>query len=241
MRQAATLTLAPILTRTPTLTPTLTLILTLTLTLRAHHGVAQASFPEEARHRRDDAQVVEAAARREEAGDLPVLQIDRDDLVQPLVLEDRRHVRCGDRLAAAHLSVLPAVPVVGDDRDHPLGRRAAQRTHDEGQLDDVVVDGVARRLDDVCVPPADALVDGYVELTAVALLVRAVRGGHAQQAADFLGQVIATATREDAAFARVPVHAARKSRRSARAAAREQVRMLCSHVIHPKFLPSELA
>ena len=103
----------------------------------------------------------------EEALHLAGMEIHRQDAVRTGGFEHVGDEASGDRLARSGLLVLPRVEVPGDHGGDPLRRGEARSVDHDQELDEVAVDGLARRLDDEHVRAANRLL-----VAAVGLAVR---------------------------------------------------------------------
>jgi len=83
------------------------------------------------------------AARREEAGDLLLVQVEREHAVDAHLLQQRRNVRRRDGNARRVLARLPPVRVVRQHCGDARGARAAQAGDDERELHEEAVDARA--------------------------------------------------------------------------------------------------
>ncbi len=147
---------------------------------QAHlQAAGQRQGPDHAAHvRRDDQQVVrhrivfldvDRHQRRglevvggdvEEALDLARVQIHGQDPVGPGAGDQVGDQLGGNRGAPADLPVLAGIAEIGGDGGDPAGRRALERIDNHQQFHEVVVGGIAGRLDHEDVLAADVLVDG---------------------------------------------------------------------------------
>ena len=139
---------------------------------RAHHtadvgrddgqcAIAEARL-DVGRNRRGSEEVVGRYV--EEALDLPRVKVDRQHPVGA-----RGGDQIGDELGRNRrprpgLPVLPGIAEIGQNRRDPLCRRAPQRVDADQKLHQIVVGGVARRLNDEDVLAANILVDLYEHL-----------------------------------------------------------------------------
>ena len=138
------------------------------------------------------AQVIDDHRRREqvidrdveEPLDLRLVQIHRQHPIRAGRAQQVGHQLRRDRHARLVLAILPRVAVVRNHRRDPRRRRAAERVDHDAQLDEVLVDRRARRLDDEHVRAADVLVDlerhFRVRKTAAAAPGPAARPGNRQ-------------------------------------------------------------
>ena len=94
----------------------------------------------------------------------------------------------GDRRAAAGLPILTGIAEIGHHRCDPPGRGAFQRIDADQQLHQIVVGGVAGRLDDEDILAADILVDGHPDLVVGEPLHLGLGQGDVEMVGDGLGE-----------------------------------------------------
>src|ERR1700686_5326845 len=107
-----------------------------------------------------------------------------------------RHQLGADRIGRLGLLLLALVPVVRDHRGDARRRGTAQRVEDDEQLDQVVADGMARRLHQEDVVAANRLADLDVELTVREARDLALGELHADLSGDSLAELGVAAARE---------------------------------------------
>ena len=100
----------------------------------------------------------------EEALNLRRVEVHRQHAVGAGAGDEVGDELCGDGVAALGLTVLPGVAEIGDDGGDAAGGGAAERVDHDEQLHEVVVNGLAGRLDDENVAAANGFIDGYGNL-----------------------------------------------------------------------------
>ena len=126
----------------------------------------------------------------EEALDLALVQVKRDDAVDAGRLEQVGDETRGDRLARGGLPVLARVGVVGQDRGDGAGARAGGRVGDDEDLHQQVVDILAHDgLDEEHVAAADGLVEAGVDFAVGELLEHEALDLDAQRLRDVSGEL----------------------------------------------------
>ena len=125
----------------------------------------------------------------EEALDLALVQVERDDAVHAGALEQVGDEAGGDGLTRASLAVLTGVAVVGDDGGDGAGGSALGGIRGDEELHEHVVDVLAGNgLDQEDVGAADGLVIASVDLAVGELLERKAGELHAELIGDLLGE-----------------------------------------------------
>ena len=132
----------------------------------------------------------------EEALNLALVQVKRDDTVHAGALEQVGHQACGDGLAGAGLAVLAGVAVVRDDGGDAAGGGALGGIGGNEQLHEHVVHAAGHGLDEEHVGAADGRVVAGVDLAVRELLERDGREFHPQLGGDFLRERTVRGTRE---------------------------------------------
>ena len=92
------------------------------------------------------------------------MKIDRKHAISTGLGNQVRHQLCRNRGTRAGFAVLAGISEVGNHRGDPLGRGTAQRIDADQQFHQVVVRGIARRLDDEDIFAANVLVDLHENL-----------------------------------------------------------------------------
>ncbi len=87
------------------------------------------------------------------------MQVDGQNAVSTGMGDEVRHQLGGDRRAGAGLPVLAGIAEIGEHRGDAPGRCAPQRIDHDQQFHQMIVGGIARRLDDEHVLPADVFLD----------------------------------------------------------------------------------
>ena len=98
------------------------------------------------------------------------------------------HQLCGNGIAGLGLAVLTGIAEIGDNGGDTAGRSTAQRVDHHQQLHQVVIDGLAGRLDNEHIAAADRFVQGNGDLTVGKALDLCFAQLCPHQAADLLCQ-----------------------------------------------------